>query len=293
MKNNTKSYFFAFLSVLFWSTSASAFKIALRYENILQLLFLSSLTSLFILFSIICFQKKLSLLKKLSARQISASLLIGFLNPFLYYLILFKAYSLIPAQLAQPLNFVWPIMIVIFSIPLLKQKIRLRNIFAIFISFFGVVVISTRGHFFALKPENPFGIVLALSSSVVWALFWIYNLRNSTDEIIKLFLNFVSGFVLIFVYFMLFSELKFPEIRGIIGSVYIGIFEMGITFVVWMYALKFAETTAHINNIIYLTPFLSLIFINFVVGEKILFPTFIGLIFIILGILWQKNESVL
>jgi drug/metabolite transporter (DMT)-like permease len=102
-------------------------------------------------------------------------------------------------------------------------------------------------------------------------------------------LNFAVGFLLILIYFLIFSDLKFPELYGIIGSVYIGLFEMGITFVLWLHALKYAETTAHVNNLIYLTPFLSLIFINFVVGEKILFSTFIGLIFIVFGIVLQKK----
>ncbi|OQX70829.1 MAG: EamA family transporter [Candidatus Cloacimonas sp. 4484_275] len=289
MENRQKSYLFAFLSVLFWSTSASAFKISLRYENFLQLLLISSLTSFLFLFAFLCFQKKLSLLKKLSRKDIFTSMVLGFFNPFLYYLILFKAYSLIPAQLAQPLNFVWPIMIVLLSIPLLKQKIRLKNIFAIFISFGGVVIISTKGNLSGMGTENSLGIFLALFSSIIWAIFWIFNLRNRTDEIIKLFLNFAVGFLLILIYFLIFSDLKFPGLYGIIGSVYIGLFEMGITFVLWLYALKYAETTAHVNNLIYLTPFLSLIFINFVVGEKILFSTFIGLIFIVFGIVLQKK----
>ena len=289
MENRQKSYLFAFLSVLFWSTSASAFKISLRYENFLQLLLISSLTSFLFLFAFLCFQKKLSLLKKLSRKDIFTSMVLGFFNPFLYYLILFKAYSLIPAQLAQPLNFVWPIMIVLLSIPLLKQKIRLKNIFAIFISFAGVVIISTKGNLSGMGTENSLGIFLALFSSIIWAIFWIFNLRNRTDEIIKLFLNFAVGFLLILIYFLIFSDLKFPGLYGIVGSVYIGLFEMGITFVLWLHALKYAETTAHVNNLIYLTPFLSLIFINFVVGEKILFSTFIGLIFIVFGIVLQKK----
>jgi drug/metabolite transporter (DMT)-like permease len=37
------------------------------------------------------------------------SAITGALNPFGYYLILFKAYSLLPAQLAQPLNMIWPV----------------------------------------------------------------------------------------------------------------------------------------------------------------------------------------
>lgn len=59
---------------------------------------------------------------------------------------------------------------------------------------------------------------------------------------------------------------------------------MGITFIVWLSALKKSQTTAHISNLIFLSPFLSLIYIHFLVGEEILLSTIAGLALIIAGI---------
>jgi drug/metabolite transporter (DMT)-like permease len=53
-------------------------------------------------------------------------------------------------------------------------------------------------------------------------------------------------------------------------------------------AMKLTDNTARISNLIFLSPFLSLIFIHFLLGEKILFATFIGLILIILGLCCQR-----
>jgi drug/metabolite transporter (DMT)-like permease len=72
-----------------------------------------------------------------------------------------------------------------------------------------------------------------------------------------------------------------------LGAVYVGIFEMGITFVCWLFALKFSTNSAKVANLIFISPFLSLIFIYFLVGEQILVSTFIGLVFIITGLLIQ------
>ena len=44
---------------------------------------------------------------RLSRRDWQQSLLPGLLNPCLYYLVLFKAYELLPAQQAQALNYSW------------------------------------------------------------------------------------------------------------------------------------------------------------------------------------------
>ena len=217
--------------------------------------------------------------------------MLGILNPFIYYIVLFKAYSLLPAQEAQPLNYTWPIMLVLLSIPLLQQKIKLKGILAIVISFIGVFIISTQGNILNFKFTNMIGVFFALSSAVVWALFWIYNVKDKRDEVAKLFLNFVFGFIYILIAIFFFSKIIFPDVSGLLGVTYIGLFEMGITFVIWSKSFKLSKTTAKVSNLIYLVPFLSLIVIYFVVGEKILVSTIIGLIFIVTGIIIQQYIS--
>jgi len=288
MGKQKRAYFCAFLAVLFWSTSASAFKLSLRYLDVLSLLFYASITSTVAFFVYLLSSKKLNLLKALSKKDYLYSALLGFLNPFLYYAVLFKAYSILPAQEAQPLNFIWPIMLVLLSIPLLNQKIKPKDILAIIISFVGVFVISTRGDILGFKFTSPTGVLLATGSSVIWAMFWIYNIRDKRDEAVRLFLNFAFGSVFIFLSMLLFAGVRIPNLNGILGAAYVGLFEMGITFLLWLKALKLSKTTAHVTNLIYLVPFLSLVVISFAVGEKILLATIIGVIFIIGGIILQK-----
>jgi drug/metabolite transporter (DMT)-like permease len=291
MTNQKKAYLFALVSILFWSTVASAFKISLRYLDFLQLLLYSSFTSVFVLFIILVVQKKVYLLKESSPKHYLHSAILGCLNPFIYYIVLFKAYSLLPAQEAQPLNYTWPIMLSLLSIPLLKQKIRFINILAILISFTGVFIISTEGSILQFHLTNPLGVFLALGSSVIWALFWIYNVRDQRDDVVKLFLSFSFGFIFILVSIVLFSEFVVIPVQGLLGAIYVGIFEMGLVFILWLKALKYSHTTAQVSHLIYLSPFLSLFFIYFIVGEIILRSTIIGLLFIVGGILIQQYKN--
>jgi drug/metabolite transporter (DMT)-like permease len=288
MTKQKEAYLYALATVLLWSTVASAFKISLRYLDVVPLLFYSAIVSTVVLFCCLLFQKKVSLLRTLAKRDYLHSVLLGFLNPFLYYVVLFKAYSLLPAQQAQPLNFIWPVMLVLLSIPLLKQKIKPMSILAVIISFFGVFVISSRGDILGFRFTNPFGVLLATGSSVIWALFWIYNIKDRRDEVVKLFLNFAFGSVFIFFTMLLFAKVELPNLYGMLGAAYVGLFEMGITFLSWLKALKLSKTTAHVANLIYLVPFLSLVVIYFVVGEKILVSTIIGVLFIVGGIVLQN-----
>ena len=286
MTSQNKAYGYAITAVLLWSTVAAAFKISLRYLDHFQLLFWSSLISIIVL--LLLLQKKIAVIKSYGFKDFVKSALLGFLNPFLYYIILFKAYSLLPAQEAQPLNYTWPIMLALLSVPLLNQKVSFFGFLGIIISFFGVLIISTGGQLLNIQFSNPWGATLALSTAVIWALFWIFNLKDERENLPKLLLNFLFGFAYIAASTIIFSEIKIPASKGFLGAVYIGIFEMGITFLLWSKALELSETTSKVSKFIYLVPFLSLVVIYFFVGEKIQIATIFGLMFIVLGISFEK-----
>jgi len=288
MEKQTRAYLYACVAVMLWSTIASAFKISLRYVDFLTLLFYASLVASVFLFLYLLFLKKLKLLKAFTRQDYLRSALLGFLNPFLYYTVLLKAYSILKAQEAVTLNFIWPIMLVLLSIPILHQKIKLRSILAIIISFLGVFVIATGGNVLGFRFTNTLGVLLASGSSIIWALFWIYNVKDKHDEAVRLFVNFAFGTVFIFLAILVFSDMKIPTRNGFFGVVYVGLFELGITFLVWLKALRLSKTTAHVTNLIYLAPFFALVIISLVVGEKILFSTGIGLVLIVGGIILQR-----
>lgn len=292
MKSQKKSYLYGILAVLLWSTVASAFKISLRYLDFLSLLLISSLTALSVLFISLVSRKKLVFFKNLKKEDYLRALFLGFLNPFLYYTVLFKAYSLLPAQEAQPINYTWAIIMAILSIPLLKQKVKIYHFVGLIIGFIGVLIIATEGKIKEFHFTDPLGVSLAISSSFIWALYWIYNLRDEKDEVLKLFLNFLFGFPFILIAFLFFSDKNIFSPKGVFGGIYSGFFEMGITFLLWLKALKYAERIAQVSILIYFSPFLSLFFIKIFVGEKVLLSTITGLLFILGGILIQKYDEI-
>ena len=296
MKQQRQAYTYALLAVLCWSTIGSAFKISLRYLDFLTLLLFASFIAAVVLFIILLLQGKLHLMKKIKKEDLLSSAFLGLLNPFLYYIVLLKAYELLPAQEAGTLNYIWPLVLVLLSIPMLRQKITGWSILAILVSFFGIMLISTHGQLLTLRFSNPVGVILALGSAIFWALYWIFNMKDRREEVSKLFLNFCFGFFYIILTIAILRFLglnwsRYPLLpwQGIAGSVYLGIFEMGITFILWMMALKLSSTTAKVSNLIYLSPFGSLILIHFFVGEVILLSTVIGLVFIVGGIILQQS----
>ena len=289
-KDQKKAFIYGGIAVAAWSTVATAFKICLRYMSPEMMLFLSAVFSTIILLAVNISQKKFSHFLRQSWKDYLRSALLGSLNPFIYYLILFEAYSRLPAQLAQPLNYTWPIVLMLLAAPILKQPITLRNILAVLISFAGVILISTEGRIFAMQIDDPSGVGLAVGSSVFWALFWLLNVRDRRDESVKLLTNFIFGSIYITIYMFITGLLKLPEPEGIAAAFYVGMFEMGITFVFWMKAMSYAESSAKVGNLIYLSPFLSLILIHYVLGENILISTIFGLVFVVTGIIVQNAK---
>ena len=290
MNRQTKACIYAGSAVLLWSTVASAFKVSLRYIEVPHMLLYATLVSTVVLVIVAAWQGKLGRAFACSPKQYVRSAALGFLNPFVYYLVLFEAYNRLPAQEAQPLNYTWPVVVVILSAPLLKQPIGRVSLAAILVSFFGVLVISTRGDLLGFRFSDPLGTGLAVGSAFIWATFWLSNVRDDRDEVVKLLLSFAFG--LVFVAIASFTLAGPPplDIRAIGGSAYAGIFEMGITFVLWMRALSLSRTTAQVSNLVYLSPFLSLVLIAVIVGETILLSSVIGLVFIIGGIVIRRFD---
>jgi len=291
MNSTSKSYFFAGLSVLFWSTVATAFKLSLQELDFIQLIFYASVVTVVILFVFLVVNKKIELIFSQTPKQIIHSIFLGALNPFLYYLVLFRAYSLLPAQVAQPLNMVWPIVLALLSVPLLGQKIGLKSLAGLVISFAGVVIISSQGDITNFKNTNFTGVVLALGSSVIWSLYWILNVRDKRNEIVKLFLSFFFGLIFLSLCMFLFSDFQVEAGISLYAAIYVGIFEAGIVYIFWLKAMQLSTNNAKTGNLVFLTPFISLVFIRFILKETLFITTFIGLIFIVAGIFVQQLDK--
>lgn len=274
--------------VFFWSTVASAFKLSLQYFSVIELLLYSTFFSAAVLFIILAVQGRIALFKTLKGKDYLFSALLGFLNPFLYYLVIFKAYTLLPAQMAQPLNMIWGIVLVLISIPILKQKVRVIDMLALLVCFSGVVVISTQGNLFGFHIDSPLGVLLAVGSSLVWSFYWVLNVRDKLDGVLRLFLNFVFGFGFILLTIIFIFPIKAPVLEGVLGAFYIGLFEMGLAFALWVKALKLADAAVNIAILIYIVPFISFIFIHLFVGEQIHLSSVFGAAMIVAGILLNK-----
>ncbi|CAG9295383.1 DMT family transporter [Celerinatantimonas diazotrophica] len=291
LQSQSQAYIYGIIAVLLWSTVATAFKLALGYLTPLQLIAIASFSSTIVLGVMISIQGKLTLCLKYLKRHFGYYLLLGLINPFGYYFILFQAYDRLPAQQAQPLNYSWAITLSLMAAVLLGHKLTRGDIGAMLLGYLGVVVIATQGNFLALHFTSLSGVALALLSTLFWALYWILNQRRNDDPVAGLFCGFLLSQPVIWGTCLITEPLIHLHWQALAGGVYVGLFEMGITFVCWVMALKKTEKTARISNLIFISPFLSLFFINKFLHENIHHATYTGLILIIAGLMIQQYSN--
>jgi drug/metabolite transporter (DMT)-like permease len=288
-KNQKQAYWLAIIAVLLWSTVATAFKITLNYLTPVQMVLLASVVSAVALFAVVAWQGNLKRLPEYLRQRPLFYLCLGLINPFIYYLVLFKAYQLLPASQAQPLNYSWAITLTVMSAIFLGQKIRGKDWIACGLGYSGVVVIATQGDLLQLQFDNPLGVGLALLSTLLWATYWILNTRNAGDPVAGLSLAFLLSLPFSAATCWWLDGWPSLNIASALGVIYIGLFEMGITFVFWLLAMKKAQHTARISNLIFVSPFISLILLATIIGESIHPSTLVGLGLIVTGLVWQNR----
>lgn len=290
MTRDRKALLLGLTAVLLWSTVATAFKLALRELDVFQLVAYAVLVSALALLLLVVKQGKLALLKEYARDHLPFYLVLALLNPLLYYLVLLRAYDLLPAQQAQPINYTWAITLALLAVPLLGQKLSGRDVLAIVMGYGGVVIIATRGNLLDMQFDSLEGVILALASTVLWAFYWLLSTRNPRDPVASLCLNFLLAAPCALIICATFSTLVLPSLRAAMAAAWIGLFEMGVTFALWSTALRLASGVARIGNLIFLSPLISLVLIASVLGEVIHPATLVGLALILPAVLLQQTQ---
>jgi len=278
MPNEHRAFKLGLSAVMLWSTVATAFSISLRYLTPLQLVALASAVSWCFLSLRLLQPARWQALRATAMRDRLFGLAMGWLNPALYYLVLFAAYDRLPAQEAMAINYSWGITLALIAAPLLGQKLSLYSLLTSGISYFGIVVIATRGEPEALNFAQPEGVALALLSTLIWSLYWVINARKEIDPEVQLFL----------IYWRAAATLRLGMVpsaavplswQGWAGGLYVGLFEMGSPLCSGWARCKqrgpLSVFQSHLPVSSSVTPFIWLI-----AGEALRPYTFVGLLLI-------------
>ncbi|TMD62847.1 MAG: DMT family transporter [Chloroflexi bacterium] len=282
-----QSFFYLGLCILSWGLIPVVTKNILVELNNLQMLFYSTIFSCIVMGGIVLFQKKISVLATYSIHDYAKVGMLGFLGTYLYYVLLYAALALTSASEGFILAYTWPMLVIILAFPLLKERLTVKKLCSIFISFLGIVVIVTHGSIFTLSFTSLQGDMLALGGAGVFALFSVLGKKYHYDQVVSVFIYFVTALVIITPTLFLFSSLKVPSFHVWLWLLLNGFLVNGISYIFWFKALEYGDTSVT-SNALYLTPFLSLVYIALFLGEQILLSSIVGLVIIVVGIVLQS-----
>ncbi len=284
------AYRYALTTIFLWSTVATAFKLALSELSVNQVLFIASASSAFVLCGVLVWQRRLNLLPAYFLTHWRALLLLALLNPVLYYQVLFRAYDVLLAQQAQAINYSWAICLSLLSVLWLGQAMTKRDVMASVLAYLGVVVVASGGDLQQLFESNIIGVMWALGSTLIWAVYWVLSKKYDLDPLLSLAAMFCISVPILAVFSTQESKFVLTS-TSFYAALYVGVFEMGVSFVTWLLAMKNAQNVSRIANLIFLSPFISLLWINGILGEAVLPSTLIGLVMILSATLFQQSQS--
>ncbi len=267
-------------AVALWSTVATAFELALAVLSPLELIWMATVVSWALLGGILAWRGELHQVKTGWKTAAWA----GLMNPVAYYLVLFEAYDRLPGQEAMAINYTWALTMAWLAIPILGQRLRPVDAVASLLSYFGVWIIATRGDVLNVAFADPVGVGLAVVSTVIWALYWLLSKRDERAPIAGQWQNFTVGAGVLTVLMALGPGFRAFPASALLAGAYVGCFELGIAFVLWLMAMKTTQNTARISTLIFLSPPVSLTLLAWVAGEPIERSTPVALVFILGGL---------
>ncbi len=286
MEDNSKAIFFALLTIILWGTTAAVTKMLLGNISNIQLLFYITLSATISTLAVSLFYKKTNEIIALVKNQTLPIFLLGFFGLGVYQYCYVTSFANAPTASVNVLNYMWPILIYVFSIIILKDKLSWKHILSLTLGLLGVVIVITKGQFVAFENQYLPSYMMALIAAFCWAIFSVINKQKGFDPISSVTLYNFSALILMFLLMLIKGKSFIIPQSDLIGSVYIGVFPTAIAFITWIKALHLGKASM-IANLGHLTPFISLVFIFLLLKEKIYSSEIIGLIVIVSGILIQ------
>ena len=131
---------------------------------------------------------------------------------------------------------------------------------------------------------------MCVAGAVCYGIFTGFNQKYKFDKKISMMMNYAATFVITTVINAFRGNLFIPNVIQTMGIMWNGIFTMAIACTAWILALS-SGNTAKISNLAYITPFLSLVWTFFILGEEIALTSVAGLVVIVFGIFIQLKEN--
>jgi drug/metabolite transporter (DMT)-like permease len=172
-------------------------------------------------------------------RQPAKVWLVGTGGLFGFHALYFTALRNAPPVEANLVNYLWPLLIVLFSGLLPGERLRVHHVAGVTLGFVGAALLVSGGGSVRLAPEHALGYAAAIASALTWSSYSVISRRMAAVPT-----EAVAGFclataVLSLAAHGLFEETTLPATAGQWSMVLLlAVFPVGLAFFVWDYGVK-------------------------------------------------------
>lgn len=189
-------------------------------------------------------------------RQSAKAWFIGIGGLFGYHFLVFLALKTAPPVQANLINYLWPLLIVLFSALLPGEKLKVRHIGGALMGFAGAGLLVTGGGSLSLSPDHLPGYAAALGAAFIWASYSVASSRLTTVPT-----DAIGAFCLVAALLSVAAHLAFettvvPSPGEWLALVALGLGPAGGAFFLWDWGLKRGNVRA-LGGIAYAAPLFS------------------------------------
>ncbi|NQY54515.1 MAG: EamA family transporter [Campylobacteraceae bacterium] len=250
--NSKSGNTYGILAILLWSTLAIFTVLSKNipaFELVSLSFFVASLLGLFML--------KIKKVKIKELFKIPFKVyLIGVGGLFVYHFFYFFALKNAPAVEANLINYLWPLLIVLFSSFLPNEKLKSFHIIGSFFGFLGAFLLISKNGSFEFEVLYAKGYIFAFLAALVWSSYSVISKSLSHIPSYS-----VSGFciitsVLSFICHLSFETTVIPNKMELFSILMLGLGPVGGAFYLWDYAMKEGDIKL-LASFAYFIPLLS------------------------------------
>jgi drug/metabolite transporter (DMT)-like permease len=174
---------------------------------------------------------------------------------FLYHALFFYALAHAPAAVANLLNYLWPLLIVVFAAPILGMRLGARHIAGMGLAVMGCVLLL--GGPVTFQSGAVVGYAAAVSAAVVWALYSVLARRYFAAVPSSCLAGFclVTGVLAGLGHFM-FEANVVPGFAASGALILLGLGPLGAAFMLWDWGMKRGDPRL-LGTLAYITPVAS------------------------------------
>ena len=275
MTESSKGTIYALLAVAMFVTLGTGFKVAVTRMDSYSVVVWMGIwaTSALLLF----------LLREGHVRSIAAEFLqrplffplTGTIGLGVQQILCLRTYELIPASQAVILHYTYPLMMLLLSRLLFREKTGWRALCCVVLGFVGVCVLVVSGGGLG-DVRISTGVAVALATAFSFALFCVLIMHASFSVTAGMFLFNLFGLVFLLCLLPFYPMQWAVPFSDMLLLVYLGVFPTAVAFILWNKALRMIPT-GRSSNCALMVPILSLAFISLLLKEHIALMQAVGM----------------